>query len=640
MISYKSFYKFLLDSRLITPIWEYILEIIENEIIDNKDKEYYLVIFTMYFSLINDGNLCISLDKDELTKKWITKYEANKVLLENNEDFNQLGYEQNKIVALECINKVLDKINPSNLPELIGEDKIFLVDDNWLYLRKYYTARMGIIESLDRLFSSKRDIKNIDSTEILKAYKYPLSAGQTRAVNEGVNKNLIVTGGPGTGKTTSILFLLLNILKNFKDKSVYLIAPSGKAANRMKESITRCLNDFSEEYKINNKDVIDKINSIKESTIHSLLGTDFETHGFNYNKYHQFESNSLFVIDESSMIDVCLFNSLLQSIPTSAHVYILGDKNQLPSVESGAVFGELLKKESIKDNVIELDESIRFKSDTKIYDLARKINNGLEIPKDEIIWRDYEDFKIEDYDKTKPVFYYENQKEGHKELDIIQSIVKKWGTQYYKKLQDMATDLDPNDYESLDKLFAYSETSKILCAENKGDRGITNINKYVKKLFIDKTIPTSVYGYYPGMIMMGNKNNKMLDLYNGDSGILVTFKDDPTLYLMLKKDSTIATDGKSYDKIFKIKDYVFYPFRLFSSNEIDMAYAITIHKSQGSDYENILVILPNKKGHPLLNRQIIYTAITRTKGNTYILSNYDRLIEAKDTLIVRDTNIK
>jgi exodeoxyribonuclease V alpha subunit len=140
--------------------------------------------------------------------------------------------------------------------------------------------------------------------------------------------------------------------------------------------------------------------------------------------------------------------------------------------------------------------------------------------------------------------------------------------------------------------------------------------------------------------MMINKNNKLLDLYNGDSGILVSFQNDDTLYFMVKKSTNIVRDeGKVNDKIFKIKDFTFYPLRLISTDEIDLAYAITIHKSQGSDYKNILVILPNVKGHPLLNRQIIYTAITRTKGNTYILSNNERLNESKDRVVIRDTNI-
>ena len=159
------------------------------------------------------------------------------------------------------------------------------------------------------------------------------------------------------------------------------------------------------------------------------------------------------------------------------------------------------------------------------------------------------------------------------------------------------------------------------------------------KYFIDKSI-SSPSDYYPGELMMIVKNNKILDLYNGDCGVVVTFENDPNLYFMVKSTSMLVKEeGKKYDSIFKIGNYMFYPLRLITKEEIDFAYAITIHKSQGMDYKNILIILPTKKGHPLLNRQIVYTAITRTKGNTYILSNIDRLNEAKDTLIERDTNL-
>ena len=462
-----------------------------------------------------------------------------------------------------------------------------------------------------------------------------------KAFVEGLKKNLIITGGPGTGKTTSILFLLINLLETFKDDLlVYLVAPSGKASSRMKESIINGLVNIKDEYKLRNPEIINKINNLEESTIHRLLEVDHETNGFLYNKYHQFPEKSLFVIDEASMIDVCLFNALLESIPENAFVYIMGDKNQLPSVECGSVFGDLLKKQSLQDNIVELDESIRFSKDTKIYELARAINNGEELNIKDDDWKDPEEFIIEPDDKTKPVFFYNIDSNKLSNKEVIQFITQKWGEEYYQKLQDLSSNLNPNDYEYLNNLFKTTELSKILCAENRGIRGVLEINKFIKNTFIDKSKPTSINGYYPGMIMMINKNNKMLDLYNGDSGILVTFQDDNTLYFMVKKATNLVkVDGKLNDKIFKLNDFTFYPLRLIATDEIDLAYAITIHKSQGSDYKNILVILPNVLGHPLLNRQIIYTAITRTKGNTYILSNNDRLNESKNRIVIRDTNI-
>lgn len=643
-MDYKEYYNLLLENKMITPIWKYVLDLIEEEIKDNENKDYYLVIFAIYFSLINDGNITISLNKDVLTKKWESKLNDIAILLEESGSYNEESFNKIKEISFNCINNYLQDINSNNLPSLINDNKFFEIEDNYLYVRKYGSARRGVIASMDRLFSTRSNITSTFKYQDAVASDFTLSDGQEKAVIEGINKSLVITGGPGTGKTTSILFLLIGLLLNDTDNMrIYLIAPSGKAAGRMKESIINGLNVLTDSFKQAHKEIIDKINNLDKSTIHSLLEIDYETNGFKYNKNRRFPENSIFVIDEASMIDVCLFNALLQAIPTSAKVYIMGDKNQLPSVECGAVFGDLLTKKSIQDNVVELDESKRFKKGTKIFNLAKAVNEGDTLPINDDDWKEYDSFEVlikDDDRKENPIYYYKNHKENVKDKDIVEHVVNKWGNEFFKSLQDKATDLDFNDLTHLKEVFEYSEISKILCAENEGPRGIKTINNYVKKHFIDKSKYHSTNGYYPGMIMMVNKNNKSLDLDNGDSGLLVTFKDDSTIYFMTKKSSNIAKNqGKEVDRIFKLGEFTFYPVRMITQEEIDMAYAITIHKSQGSDYPNILVILPTKKGHPLLNRQIVYTAITRTKGTTYILSNIDRLNESKDNLIVRDTNV-
>ena len=643
-MDYKEYYNLLLENKMITPIWKYVLELIEEEIKDNENKDYYLVIFAIYFSLINDGNITISLNKDVLTKKWESKLNDIAILLEESGSYNEESFNKIKEISFNCINNYLQDINSNNLPSLINDNKFFEIEDNYLYVRKYGSARRGVIASMDRLFSTRSNITSTFKYQDAVASDFTLSDGQEKAVIEGINKSLVITGGPGTGKTTSILFLLIGLLLNDTDNMrIYLVAPSGKAAGRMKESIINGLNVLTDSFKQDHKDIISKIQNLDKSTIHSLLEIDYETNGFKYNKNRRFPENSIFVIDEASMIDVCLFNALLQAIPTSAKVYIMGDKNQLPSVECGAVFGDLLTKKSIQDNVVELDESKRFKKGTKIFNLAKAVNEGDTLPINDDDWKEYDSFEVlikDDDRKENPIYYYKNHKENVKDKDIVEHVVNKWGNEFFKSLQDKATDLDFNDVAHLKEVFEYSEISKILCAENEGPRGIKTINNYVKKHFIDKSKYHSTNGYYPGMIMMVNKNNKSLDLDNGDSGLLVTFKDDSTIYFMTKKSSNIAKNqGKEIDRIFKLGEFTFYPVRMITQEEIDMAYAITIHKSQGSDYPNILVILPTKKGHPLLNRQIVYTAITRTKGTTYILSNIDRLNESKDNLIVRDTNV-
>lgn len=654
------YYEALLKNRLITPIWKEVLSLLEGEIENVSGKDDYLVLLSILFSLVDEGNICMSLNKDRLLNKWSEKLEQTKVLLTDLGKFDIESYAKVVFKSNDVIINKLGSLNEKTLPTLIGENKLFIIRDNWLYIKKFDVARNLLLSSIDRLFNKEFDNPSFDYKDSVNKNlpkKFELKQGQENVVLVGLKRNLVITGGPGTGKTTSILFLLLGLLISKQYKEVYLLAPSGKAASRMKDSIKGGLGVLSDDFKTRYKDIIDRIANLKRSTIHSALGIDRETNAFKYNKKHKLLDNSIYIIDEASMIDTCLFASLLSAIPDDARVFIMGDKDQLPSVDAGAVFGDLLVKQSLvkNGNICKLGEAVRFKKGSPVYELANAVNN------DDVIlpylpWKN-EKLSIqetldpnengiseeEQIKRSNPVYYYLNPLDDEKisEKEIIKEAVINFGKEFYSPLQAMCTDIDSTDTKNFDKIFDESVLkASILCAENEGVRGVKTINRIAKSLFIDKTKYTSVDGFYPGELMMINKNNKLLDLSNGDSGILVTFKGDKTLYFMLKKDSElIKNERKIEDKIFKLGGYLFYPFRLITRSEIDDAYAITIHKSQGSDYKNILVILPTKKGHPLLNRQIVYTAITRTKGNTYILSNQDRIKDAKETVVKRDTNI-
>ena len=675
-----NFYDLLNKNKLITPIWKYILDIIDNEIKDIDNKNDYIDIFACYFSLIDNGNTCISLDSNVLKTKWFQRIDSKIKELEEKEDFSQDEFDSIKNRSNEIINsKILDSIKDLSV---VDDKKIFKVDeDNYLYLRKYYSAKIGIEKSIERLF--KKEFNN-SPYEISFKSGYALTDGQKEIVNKGSNKNLIVTGGPGTGKTTSILSLLIVLLKNDKNYNIRLCAMSGKAASRMKESLTKGFNDLDQSFKDNNKEIMDiiagtlKVNdeTTEEFTIHRLLSIDFRTNKFKYNEENQFNENSIFVIDEASMIDVNLFNSLLKAIPTGARVFILGDKDQLPSVEPGSVFADLTNTPSLNDYKVMLTESNRFSSDSDIYELADIINNNKEFDNNKMNYNKCESFEFMPLpiktlrrkgkkeertanlkDWNYPIAYYENDGTNNEQEKNIKYIINKWAIEFYinenlnvvKSSFNIAENIDK---DSLDEIDAFTTYSKVLCAENDGIRGTNTLNRLIKKKIYDSIYKNnnelykniekvSLNGNYPGQVMMITKNNKLLKLYNGDTGILVTFENDNTLYFMIKKTSSIVSrDGKKTDEIFKLGSYLFYPFRLIATDEISLAYTITIHKSQGSDYDNILVMLPTKEGHPLLNRQIVYTAITRTCGNTYILSTKDRMEEAKETKLERDTNIK
>ena len=697
MLEYNKYYELLLKYRMITPIWKYELDLIKDELkASNSDIDGYLNLFSIYFSLVDSGNVCMTLNETKLKEKWENQIKGAKTLATDNTRYSDDVIEEANDdfdIIREASNEAYKYLN--NIPKLGNKiiGNFFDVDDDYLYIRKYNYARKGIKASIERLFiNSKIGQKNLPFKGVEKLCRegFSLADRQKEVIEKGFNSNLLVTGGPGTGKTTSILFLLIYLLLDTSKKyNIYLAAASGKASSRMKESIIKGIRDLNEDFKKNNDKIIQKIKGtlkedsgeeIEEFTIHRLLGIDYNTNSFKHNAKNKFPDNSIFVIDEASMIDVCLFNSLLEAIPDDARVFILGDKDQLPSVEVGAVFGDLIECEALKKNVVKLDESRRFDKNSYVYTLADEVNNNkeftnvqfkdIDINEDKSISFDIKGFtnrellnedakisskEIDEYKINKkkcPIYYYNNppvstdDKKTIGQKDLIKAISLEWAKKFYGSVQNDCTNVDIDNEKYLNFVFSYTEEAKVLCAENEGIRGVRTINSYIKKQVIKKKEPTLSY-QYPGQVMMINTNNKALKLYNGDTGILVTVNRkendiiDDTIYLMVKKENkSIPVNVYKKDDVFNMNGYLFYPLRLISLSEIDLAFAITVHKSQGSDYDNILVILPTQNGHPLLNRQILYTAITRTKGYTYIISSLDRLNEAKERLIERDTNIK
>ena len=140
---------------------------------------------------------------------------------------------------------------------------------------------------------------------------------------------------------------------------------------------------------------------------------------------------------------------------------------------------------------------------------------------------------------------------------------------------------------------------------------------------------------------MITKNLNALGLSNGDCGVTVQFEQDETLYFMVKKSGGLKLDreGKRENRIFRIGDRFFYPVRMIGREDIASAFAITIHKAQGSGYDDVLIFLPKSAGHPLLNRQLVYTAITRAKKHIDLISDRENLVYAAENMLARDTGI-
>ena len=628
----KEFNKLLVKYNLLSEQSTKLIEFINTTYPINNNDVLNLISIIFIFNHL--GHCYTPLN--ELRIKYIDILESQEIL-ENELDDESIRTDFETLRdAIESIENSIDDFRLQS--NLIGNDKFFIIDSNDVYINKYYYASIGIKESFERLFKGSYPTNaSFDNSFI----NLDLKGKQEEAIRKGLKQNLLITGGPGTGKTSTIVFLLLNLLKDkTKDEldriEIHLAAPSGKAAVRMIESIKSSLdgeNKITKEpiitakFKENHNDLIQKLELLNGVTIDRLLG--YTPNGYKYNSNRQIskEKTNIFIIDEASMIDILKFNSLLNAIPTNSRVFILGDKDQLPSVENGAVFNDLLQS----DYKVELDESNRFKSDTDVYKLSSFINN-----KDtncNLDFKNINEFKIEDLTNCE-VRYFNDTNSAKEDLN---KVVKEWYLKYLKNInkseKKLSINNEFNDINKLKELKSYLDISKILSANNNGPRGVNTINKYIKEeLFNEKK-----NDYFHGEILMITQNIDSLDLKNGDNGICVNVNDK--YYFMIEKSYDNILEGYQEIGIFKLAGFVFYPIGLIKREYITMSYAITIHKSQGSEYDNVLIILPENKNNKLLTRQIVYTAITRTKKSCYIISNKETLEYAKNNPEERFTKI-
>ena len=659
--SVEEFYALLECYRAISPIYEKIINILIKSLESNLSIEATKVLY-IYFSLLEDGNTCIPLNIDMLLEKWKIKWNGLVIQAESTDSDNALinkiafSYKDFKNIFEKGIK---DLLSNQYLNLVDKDEKLFVINKqdgiNYLYANKYYEAKLIIEDKFKQLFTSTKIIngktitnKDVELITALnnKNNKFELNEEQLNAVNIGQTENLIITGGPGTGKTTVVLYILWFLLKDKENinKNIYLAAPSGKAADRVLESLENNIKNIKPTSDDENL-IKQKLQQIESFPIHRLLKYNAGTGKFTYNSENQFKENSIFVIDEASMIDISLFASFLQALPDSSRIFILGDVDQLPSVEAGAVLGELLNAPG-NQNVVRLVNTMRFDEKSEIGKLKNSIQKAKEthnicdykftiFDNKKDYWKLELDPVTKDYKKLNLIEFIqiinENSKSYSDELNKRNELLTKWINTFFflkgNSLCSLAENIDPLNEEpdeiqqnNRDLLWEMSLKSKVLCAEKKGIIGLAEINKFFIKSLITNSKKFDS-NYFAGQLVMITRNQAMYKLYNGDTGIIV-FSSEGRPYLMIKKNR-----------------YLFYPLSIIPVDAFDNAFGITIHKSQGSEYNHVLMFLPKKAGHPLLTNQIIYTAVTRAKESVTIVANQEAFEFACKTVIKRDTGI-
>ena len=450
------------------------------------------------------------------------------------------------------------------LRELQIEHKVFnenIDGTDAVYLMTMYYTEISAAKKLLELsfFHDDADLKKIndkiDAVEDLSGIC--LAKQQRTAVIEAMREGvLVITGGPGTGKTT-IIHTIIQIFKS-SGMEVVLAAPTGRAAKRMTETT-----------------------GIEAKTIHRMLGVAYADDDNGRQKFDKNETEPIeadvIIIDEVSMVDMQLFNNLLKAIEPGTRLILVGDANQLPSVAAGNVLKDIIKSEKIK--VVRLTEIFRQARESAIITNAHKINSGEE-----------------------PVM-------NGKNTDFF-FVNAQYAPEVPGKIVELITKRLPK-FTGVD---SFSDM-QVLTPMRKGDIGAAGLNKTLQKALNPpsdgkKEYETSSCTFREGDKVMQVKNNYKLEwkitnakgfsieeglgVFNGDMGII----------------KQINTYSERITVVFDENREAEYPFS--SLDELELAYAITIHKSQGSEYP--AVVLPLLSGPPILcNRNLLYTAITRAQ---------------------------
>lgn len=516
-----------LDRQTIEDLWEI------NNSADNKTE--FCCVLAVLFSQFSKGALCLPFCADnaemQLPQEWSDFFSTGKKLF--------ISSKFSGVTAKAC-----------------GEDTLFLPlvlrtlknGEHLLYFYRCWKSEEILRNNLKQRLE-KSDNENIQNKCCPE--EDGLEVMQKEAVRQVEQKNfLIVTGGPGTGKTYTAARMIKKMLRIHPDWKIALAAPTGKAAKRLEESLAAG----------------DDLTLLEGQTLHRLLGISRNSVTAKYNRENPLPYD-LILVDEISMIDIHLFSALLDAVEFDTKLILLGDSNQLPSVDAGAVLADLVQDDNgdnanwmskLSSHIVQLDTTRRTENET-LRNVFKKIKIG-------------DSGVITEFcsDKSGAIKFMDLPDSEKDAFTFMRDFLKD-----YIETSKFVPNVDSQNQ------------TKILTVNRSGFWGCKNINNMLEEYFGHDKEGTPI-------IVTGNIYEQ--NLFNGDSGWLQGYK----------------------DKMLAIPDKGEVSLRLLEGN-YETAFAVTIHKSQGSEYKTIIIILPWEESNVLLSREILYTAVTRAKEKVVVI---------------------
>lgn len=485
-------------------------------------------------------------------------------------------------------------------------------------------------QAIDALLQGAKHAKDLQPLDTLVPAQACLNWQKVAAAIALTRKLAVISGGPGTGKTTTVAKLLVALITHAQQQGVSpkikLVAPTGKAAARLTESIGRAVEQLPIAPEL--KQHI----PTESSTVHRLLGPIPNSNQFRQGQHNPLHLDVL-VVDEASMVDLSMMYRLIDALPPRARLILLGDKDQLASVEAGSVLGDMCmfhqygynqaqaqtvqtlthypveanssSVPSMADSLCVLQKSYRFDARSGIGQLARAINSGDLIQVDKVWNNSFADIERHALSAAN-----------------LNQMVSRLTDEYKRYLQCIPlAECHADTVTTMAKaaLDTFGQC-RLLCAVREGEFGVAGLNLTIERALAKRRL---VLGHdeqwYHGRPVMVTRNDHNLGLYNGDTGICIF-------------------DGERLKVFFELPDGSVKAILPSRVPDHDTAYAMTIHKSQGSEFNLVMMVLP-KEHNPVLSRELIYTGVTRAKQAFALYSNVGVLKKAVKTKTERASGL-
>ncbi|MBK2026734.1 exodeoxyribonuclease V subunit alpha [Allofrancisella guangzhouensis] len=526
-----------------------------SEFLDNDDSDIFHILIALSESY-RQGHSCLDLAEVANQTLWS---EAWQDVPKVGYNFGSLSELQQKIESLNFTSKefpIAYKFGCLYFRRL------------WLYeneIAEVISSRLKLnIKSLDLLKAKKILEEIFDNFEVINYQKIAVANSLIRSFS-------IISGGPGTGKTTTIMKLLcaLGYTSSNSKLIVRILAPTGKATNRLIESLD--LDQFSSN------------TNIEIMTIHRFLGFRNNSTKLRYYKENQADCDAL-IIDEASMLDIGLFVKILRAIKPDCKLILIGDINQLPSVEAGNLLAEFTNVKSSSDSVNETKKVISQLTDYYDFTLINEFIVYLQ--------KNYRSNKeISDFAKSiisKDIKNLYPKTDAYNSINFhllseLDKVLSRFVHKYYFKLMVC---------ENVKKSFEILKSFRILLANKSTHIGVDNLNKKIVNILGKQDTD-----YYNGKPIMVTENNYIFGVFNGDVGLVY--------------------DGEVY---FEVSNTEFKKINIFLLPKHETAYAMTVHKTQGSEFNEVMMVLPQKV-NKIISNKLIYTGVTRAKSAVTIVSD-------------------